>query len=149
MLDLLIYLFENYISTKPKLNMNAITVELEEAGFNNKDISTAFDWFNHLEKLSSGPELTNKNSIRVLSHKEYEKISKEGFTFLTFLLNAKILNPTEFEVILDQIMILNQKYINIDEMRWIVMMTLWKSGKENSYLFVEDSLFQNKRTQLH
>ena len=149
MLDLLIYLFENYISTKPKLNMNAITVELEEAGFNNKDISTAFDWFNHLEKLTNGPELTNKNSIRVLSHKEYEKISKEGFTFLTFLLNAKILNPTEFEVILDQIMILNQKYINIDEMRWIVMMTLWKSGKENSYLFVEDSLFHNKRTQLH
>ena len=149
MLDLLIYLFENYISTKPKLNMNAITVELEEAGFNNKDISSAFDWFNHLEKLSNGPELTNKNSIRVLSHREYEKISKEGFTFLTFLLNAKILNPTEFEVILDQIMILNQKYINIDEMRWIVMMTLWKSGKENSYLFVEDSLFHNKRTQLH
>ena len=149
MLDLLIYLFENYISTKPKLNMNAITVELEEAGFNNKDISSAFDWFNHLEKLSNGPKLTNKNSIRVLSHKEYEKISKEGFTFLTFLLNAKILNPTEFEVILDQIMILNQKYINIDEMRWIVMMTLWKSGKENSYLFVEDSLFHNKRTQLH
>lgn len=149
MLDLLIYLFENFISTKPKLNMNAITVELEEAGFNNKDIASAFDWFNHLEKLSNGAELTNKNSIRVLSHKEYEKISKEGFTFLTFLLNAKILNPTEFEVILDQIMILNQKYINIDEMRWIVMMTLWKSGKENSYLFVEDSLFQNKRTQLH
>ena len=149
MLDLLIYLFENYISTKPKLNMNAITVELEEAGFNNKDISSAFEWFNHLEKLSNGVELTNKNSIRVLSHKEYEKISKEGFTFLTFLLNAKILNPTEFEVILDQIMILNQKYINIDEMRWIVMMTLWKSGKENSYLFVEDSLFHNKRTQLH
>ena len=149
MLDLLIYLFENYISTKPKLNMNDITVELEEAGFNDKDISSAFDWFNHLEKISNGFELTNKNSLRVLSKKEYEKISSEAFTFLTFLLNAKILNSTEFEVILDQIMILNQKSINIDEMRWIVMMTLWKSGKENSYLFVEDSLFQNKRTEFH
>jgi Smg protein len=149
MLDLLIYLFENYISTKPKLNMNDITVELEEAGFNDKDISSAFDWFNHLEKISNGCKLTNKNSLRVLSQNEYEKISSEAFTFLTFLLNAKILNSTEFEVILDQIMILNQKSINIDEMRWIVMMTLWKSGKENSYLFVEDSLFQNKRTELH
>ena len=149
MLDLLIYLFENYISTKPKLNMNDITVELEEAGFNDKDISSAFDWFSHLEKISNGFELTNKYSLRVLSKKEYEKISSEAFTFLTFLLNAKILNSTEFEVILDQIMILNQKSINIDEMRWIVMMTLWKSGKENSYLFVEDSLFQNKRTELH
>ena len=149
MLDLLIYLFENYISTKPKLNINDITVELEEAGFNDKDISSAFEWFNHLEKINNGSELTNEKSLRVLSQTEYEKISSEAFTFLTFLLNAKILNSTEFEVILDQIMILNQKSINIDEMRWIVMMTLWKSGKENSYLFVEDSLFQNKRTELH
>ena len=105
--------------------------------------------FNHLEKISNGCKLTNKNSLRVLSQKEYEKISSVAITFLTFLLNAKILNSTEFEVILDQIMILNQKSINVDEMRWIVMMTLWKSGKENSYLFVEDSLFQNKRTELH
>ena len=60
MLDLLIYLFENYISTKPKLNMNDITVELEEAGFNNKDISSAFDWFNHLEKISNDFELKQK-----------------------------------------------------------------------------------------
>ena len=149
MLDLLIYLFENYISTRPKLNINDITLELEEAGFNNKDISSAFNWFSHLEKLSSAPKLTHKNSLRVLSKKEYEKISSEAFTFLTFLLNAKILNSTEFEVILDQIMILNQKSISIHEMRWIVMMTLWKSGKENSYLFVEDSLFQNKHTKLH
>ena len=52
MLDLLIYLFENYLSTKPKLDINDITLELEEAGFNNKDISSAFDWFNHLEKIS-------------------------------------------------------------------------------------------------
>ena len=29
MLDLLIYLFENYISTKPKLNINDITVKSE------------------------------------------------------------------------------------------------------------------------
>ena len=69
MLDLLIYLFENYISTKPKLNINDITVELEEAGFNDKDISSAFDWFNHLEKISNGFELTNKNSLRVLIKK--------------------------------------------------------------------------------
>ena len=102
MLDLLIYLFENYISTKPKLNINDITLELEEAGFNNKDISSAFDWFSHLEKISSNPKLTHKNSLRVLSQNECEKISGEAFTFLTFLLNAKILNSTEFEVILGE-----------------------------------------------
>ena len=89
MLDLLIYLFENYISTKPKLNMNDITVELEEAGFNDKDISSAFDWFNHLEKISNGSKLTNKDSLRVLSQKEYEKISSEAFTFLNIFTQRK------------------------------------------------------------
>ena len=76
MLDLLIYLFENYLSTKPKLNMTDITLELEEAGFKNQDISSAFEWFNHLEKLSEDSKLTDNDSLRVLSPKEYEKISK-------------------------------------------------------------------------
>lgn len=149
MLDLIIYLFENYLSTKPKLNMSDITLELEQAGFNNQDISSAFDWFNHLEKISEKTKLEDDKSLRVLSQKEYEKISKEAFTFLKFLIDAKILNSNEFEIILDQIMILNQNSINIDEMRWIVMMTLWKSGKENSYLFVEDAIYQNKSLKLH
>ena len=149
MLDLIIYLFENYLSTKPKLNMSDITLELEQAGFNNQDISSAFDWFNHLEKISGKTKLEDDKSLRVLSQKEYEKISKEAFTFLKFLIDANILNSTEFEIILDQIMILNQNSINIDEMRWIVMMTLWKSGKENSYLFVEDAIYQNKSLKLH
>lgn len=149
MLDLLIYLFENYLSSKPKLNMTDITLELEEAGFKNQDISSAFEWFNHLEKLSEDSKLTDNDSLRVLSPKEYEKISDEAFAFLKFLLDAKILNSTEFEIILDQIMILNQKSINIDEMRWIVMMTLWKGGKENTYLFVEDAIYQNKSINLH
>ena len=73
MLDLIIYLFENYLSTKPKLNISDITLELEQAGFNNQDISSAFDWFNHLEKISEKTKLEDDKSLRVLSQKEYEK----------------------------------------------------------------------------
>jgi Smg protein len=76
--------------------MTDITLELEEAGFNNKDISYAFEWFNHLEKLNEVSNLKDKNSLRVLSPIEYEKISDEAFAFLKFLLDAKILNSTEF-----------------------------------------------------
>ncbi len=61
--------------------------------------------------------------------------------FLNFLLDAKILNSTEFEVILDQIMILNQKSINIDEMRWIVMMTLWKGGKKIPIYLLKTAIY--------
>ena len=46
-------------------------------------------------------------------------------------------------------MALNQNIINIDEVRWIVMMTLWNNGRENDYLFVEDSLYRTEQLVLH
>ena len=41
MFDLLIYMFENYLSSKPQTDSNIMTIELEAAGFNNKDIKNA------------------------------------------------------------------------------------------------------------
>jgi len=38
MFDLLIYMFENYLSSKNNLDFANMTLELEAAGFNNKDI---------------------------------------------------------------------------------------------------------------
>ena len=38
MFDLLIYMFENYLSSKNNLDFTNMTLELEAAGFKNKDI---------------------------------------------------------------------------------------------------------------
>jgi len=46
-------------------------------------------------------------------------------------------------------MALQQNVVTIDEIRWIVMMTLWNNGKENDYLFVEDALYQKEQFSLH
>ena len=62
---------------------------------------------------------------------------------------AKVLNSIEREIIIDRAMALSQNIISIDEVRWIVMMTLWNNGRENDYLFVEDALYQTAQLSLH
>ncbi len=153
MFDLLIYMFENYLSSKNNLDFANMTLELEAAGFNNKDIEIALDWFSELKEMSTKiPEshsLKLNNKLRIFTEKEKEKISFDSLGFVLFLEQAKILNSIEREIIIDRAMALNQNIINIDEVRWIVMMTLWTNDKENDYLFVEDALYQTQQSVLH
>lgn len=153
MFNLLIYMFENYLSSKTQLDFNSITLELEAAGFDNTDIENAVNWFSQLKKMSDKvPLYTNQqlnNKLRVFTKHEKEKIASDGLGFILFLEQARILNSVEREIILDQAMMINQSRINIDEIRWIVMMTLWNNNRENDYLFVENTLYQSKQSELH
>jgi len=153
MFDLLIYMFENYLSSKPYSNFTNITQELEAAGFGNKEIKNALDWFTQLEKLADKDNVSikhkHKNAIRIFTDNERNKITTEGLGFILFLEQANILKSGEREIILDQAMAINQKAISLNEVRWIVMMTLWQNGRENDYLFVEDALYKPEQSRMH
>ncbi|MDA7751221.1 DUF494 domain-containing protein [Methylophilaceae bacterium] len=153
MFELLIYMFENYLSSKSYLDFNNISMELEAAGFDNDDIEEAFDWFSQLKSMSDKiPKAINaneNNNLRIFTEKEYKKISSEGLGFILFLEQAKVLNSVEREIIVDRAMALNQHIISIDEVRWVVMMALWNNGKENDYLFVEDALYNKNTLTIH
>jgi Smg protein len=153
MFDLLVYMFEKYISSKNNLDFANMTLELEAAGFNNKDIESALDWFTELKEMSENiPQshtLKLNDKLRIYTVKEKEKFSFDGLGFILFLEQAHVLNSVEREIIIDRAMALNQNIINIDEVRWIVMMTLWNNGRENDYLFVEDSLYRTEQLILH
>jgi len=153
MFDFLVYMFEKYISSKNNLDFANMSLELEAAGFNNKDIESALDWFTELkemsEKIPQSHSLKLNNKLRIYTAKEKEKFSFDGLGFILFLEQAHVLNSVEREIIIDRAMALNQAIINIDEVRWIVMMTLWNNGRENDYLFVEDSLYRTEQLILH
>ena len=153
MFDLLIYMFENYLSSKNNLDFANMASELEAAGFKNKDIEIALDWFSELKKMSAkiprSDSLKLNDKLRIFTEKEKEKFSFDGLGFIVFLEQAHVLNSVEREIIIDRAMALNQNIINIDEVRWIVMMTLWNNGRENDYLFVEDSLYRTEQLILH
>ena len=153
MLDLLIYMFENYLSTQNQLDFNNMTQELEAAGFDNDEIQKAFDWFAQLklmaDKIPLNSELEANDKLRIFTESELEKIACDGLGFILFLEQAKVLNSIEREIIIDRAMALSHNIISIDEVRWIVMMALWNNGRENDYLFVEDALYQKENLSLH
>jgi|TARA_B100000795_G_C22684904_1_gene393254 Smg protein len=153
MFDLLIYMFENYLSSKNNLDFTNMTLELEAAGFNNKDIESALDWFSELKEMSvkipQSQSLKLNDKLRIFTENEKSKFSFDGLGFILFLEQAHVLNSIEREIIIDRAMALNQNIISIDEVRWIVMMTLWNNGRENDYLFVEDALYQTEQSMLH
>ena len=153
MFELLIYMFENYLSSKSYLDFNNISMELEAAGFDNDDIEEAFDWFSQLkamsDKIPQAIDVKENTNLRIFTEKEYKKISSEGLGFILFLEQAKVLNSIEREIIIDRAMALNQNIISIDEVRWVVMMALWNNGKENDYLFVEDALYNKDTLTIH
>jgi len=157
MFEALVYMFENYIDTQFRPDNNTLTRELFAAGFDEEDINGACDWFNQLESMTGEPELfqmADAANSRVFTEIELKKISGESIGFILFLVQAKILNTSQRELVLELAMNLPQATIGIEEMRWIVLMTTWgasKSGpdKTKEYLFIEDVLLNEQKPTLH
>ena len=98
MFDLLVYVFENYLSSQHNVSdLSKMTTELEEAGFEYKEIEFAIDWFATLKVLSEkiNDKKINESGLksRIYSKREYEKINNEGIGFLIFLEKATIYHP--------------------------------------------------------
>ena len=102
MLELLIYMFENYLSTQNLPDFKSITAELEAAGFDNQDIENAFTWFNQLKAMTNAIPVKNNAwsslGYRMYSENEQKKISAESLGFVLFLEQAKVLDPNEREI---------------------------------------------------
>ena len=66
-LDVLMYLFENYMNDEIEFDTDeeSLRVELQEAGFHQAEITKAFKWLEGLVDMQSGEEhaLINASSI--------------------------------------------------------------------------------------
>ena len=157
MFEVLVYMFENYIDTHFRPDESTLSSELFAAGFDEQDIDGAFNWFNQLELMADQPDIHEKAhqvSTRIFTSDELRKISGESIGFVLFLVQAKILNTAQRELVLELAMNLPQPEIGIEEMRWIVLMSTWgasKSGpdKTKEYLFIEDALLNKQKPTLH
>ncbi len=157
MFEVLVYMFENYIDTQFRPDEHTLSKELFAAGFDEEDINGAFDWFDQLEAMTDKPQLFESaahTNTRIFTELELKKISGESIGFILFLVQAKILNTAQRELVLELAMNLPQAKIGIEEMRWIVLMTTWgasKSGpdKTKEYLFIEDVLLNKQKPTLH
>lgn len=146
MLEILIYLFENYPYVELAPDRDALALKLTAAGFNEEEIDCALDWFSDLGALNSAeyPEsLIHSGATRFFSGVEQARLDSESQGMLVFLEQAGILNPLQREWVIDRVLALDEDEITPDKIKWIALMVLWSQNPNQDYLLLEDMLFND------
>lgn len=155
MFEILMYLFENYMDGSIALNVDQDTVvsELEVAGFGRGEIGRALDWLDGLNRMQAsvqaGPQLT-PHAIRHYAAEEFEQIGVEGSGFLLYLEQLSILDPMTREVVLDRLMALDHREIDLGRIKWVVLIALFNQPDKKSALsLLQDMVLAEAFDVLH
>lgn len=155
-LDILIYLFENYFDAEqesaPEPDRGTLKEELERAGFAERDVERALEW---LEELSHDPGraagiVPTSRSIRIFDGSETARLDVECRGYILHLENIGILSPAQRELVIDRLLALNAEEIDIDQVKWVVLMVLFSQpGQETAYSRMEDLVFADQAEAVH
>lgn len=154
-LDVLMYLFENYLDndTDNQPDRESLTIELEEAGFPGAEIRKAFDWLEGLaadQSAGSAASMRNHGSIRIYTDSEMVRLDAECRGFLLYLENMGVLDPGQREIIVERIMALEAAEIDIEQVKWIILMVLFNQpGQELAFARMEDLVFEESVGLVH
>lgn len=152
--DVLMYLFENYLYNDEELgpDRELIESELFEAGFSQLEVRKAFDWLDALADRRNVPalEFDDKRSIRLFTEPEMTKLEADCRGFLLYLEQVGILTPVSRELVIDRMMALDDDEIDLDTLKWVVLMVLFSQpGQEEAYAWMENLIFDNPAHPLH
>lgn len=154
-LDVLVYLFENFIDGEMELSSGeeSLRSELHEAGFPASEIDKAFAWLEGLgqqrEHAAIAPRPTH-HAIRVFAPQELKKLDRECRGFLTFLEQIGVLDPLTRELAIDRVMALETEEIDLQQLKWVVLMVLFNQpGFEAAAAWMEDLVYNEVVENLH
>ena len=149
-IDVLVFLFDNYLSieTDDLSNELALTCELEEAGFSAGEINQAFDWLGNLADLYQNQgsiREQNPNSVRVLTKDEYQKLDIECQGLLFNLQRVGLLDVMTREIIIESAMTLRVDRLSLFAFKRIIGLVILNSPKQDELsLWAEDLIFENE-----
>jgi Smg protein len=155
MLEVLMFLFENYMDGTIAFKMdNAdIVSELEKIGFDRYEIDRALHWLDGLAEIQtavlSGPKLTSL-ALRHYLPEESERLGVEGKGFLLYLEQLSIIDPVTREIVIDRIMALDIREVDVARIRWVVLMVLFNQPDKKSALsLLQDMILADAFDVLH
>ncbi|MBL1377038.1 DUF494 family protein [Zobellella iuensis] len=157
MFDVLMYLFETYIhaDVDAMVEQDELADELTQAGFHKEEILKALAWLERLAELQEAEETpawarSAPDSFRIYTQKELYKIDAEGRGFLLFLEQIKVLNAETREIVIDRLMELDSPVIELDDLKWVVLMVLFNvPGSESAYHQLEELIFEQPEGAVH
>lgn len=154
-LDVLMYLFDHYIEQEQdyRPDQDTLKYHLQEAGFEERQVSKAFDWLEGLSMQKEEPDTIrqcNPDSFRIYDQKELGKMNVECRSLLLYLEQTAVLDVSDREFVIDRVMALETDEIDLQQLKWIVLMVLLNQpGKEAAYAWMEDIVMDDACLNLH
>jgi Smg protein len=153
-LDVLMYLFETAgdDGVPPEPNRDGLREELERAGFRAREIDRALDWLDGLalRRADEGGAPPTERGIRIYSRDECVRMDAQGRGYLMYLEQIGILSAHQRELVIDRLMALDVEEIDVDEIKWVVLMVLFSQpGEETAYARMEDLVFEDRTWVAH
>jgi Smg protein len=133
-LDVLMYLFEHYMDddTDNEPDRQDLELRLNEAGFPSSDIDRALGWLDRL--VSEEPvaaRVGSEAAQRVYTFDEQNRLDLAARGFLVFMEQNGLLTPGTRELVIDRVMELDAEEIDLDQLKWIVLMVLFNQPDES------------------
>ena len=158
MLEVLLYLFQNYLhpddgAAQALPLQDELVAELAEAGFIADDVALAFHWLAGIPQFQSESNPMVKQqpqTTRCYTHDEIKKLSIESRGFILSLEQAGILNQVTRELVIDRAMALEVEGIDVDGLKWVVLMVLLnQSNHSEAAQCLESVLLDSTERVLH
>lgn len=149
MIDVLVYLFENYydFTTHPK--PEALARKLSAVGFEDDEISVALDWLSGLKSARVAEFASDRRALRIYTGDEQDKLGVDSLNFVVFLELAGVITPALRELIVERGMSLDDDPVPLAKFKIIVLMVLWSREQDLEPLIVEELLYDADPELLH
>jgi len=153
-LDVLMYLFETAgdEGVSPEPNREGLREELERAGFRDREIERALEWLDALAVRRSDEDGAppTERAIRIYGRDECVRMDAHGRGYMMYLEQIGILSAHQRELVIDRLMALDCEEIDVDDIKWVVLMVLFSQpGEESAYARMEDLVFEDRAWVAH
>ena len=152
-LDVLMYLFETYVDAdeEPEPDRAELRMELEHAGFGEREIDRALEWLDGLNSDERPrPSAPTDCALRIFDARELSRLDAACRGYILYLEQVGILSPGQRELLIDRLLALDAVDIDIDHIKWVVLMVLFSQpGQETAYARMEDLVFAEGPGAIH
>ncbi|MDP2823676.1 MAG: DUF494 domain-containing protein [Sulfuritalea sp.] len=144
MIDILVYLFENYLPDacpEPAV----LARKLSAAGFGTDDITAALSWLDGLAGQEGGHCLSPSlaGSIRIYDEEEQERLPAVCRGFIAFLEQHDAVDAPLREAIIERALALPDTEVSLDRLKVIVLAVIWRYRHEVDALILEELLAED------
>ncbi len=154
-IDVLIYIYENYMDGEESAPPDQIMLEEElvEAGFPKREIKKAFRWLDELAWRQGSllvPEIVANRSMRIYTEQEQQRLDLDIQGMLLYLEQSGILDQRSRELVIERAMALESEELTAEDVKWIVLLVLLNQpGQESAFALMQELVYNGDPGYLH